>query len=77
MTDTAELRKIIDESGYKYTHIAKQLGLSRYGLLKKINNETEFLPSEITKLCKVLKIEKKSDKLRLFFAENVDKSSTK
>ena len=47
MTNTALLRKKIDESGYKLRFIAKQIGITYQGFLKKINNETEFKAKEI------------------------------
>ena len=42
MTDTELLREKIDNSGYRFNWIAKQLNLTPYGLRKKINGETEF-----------------------------------
>ena len=57
MTNTALLRKKIDESGYKLRFIAKQIGITYQGFLKKINNETEFKAKEIMILCDLLKID--------------------
>lgn len=72
MTDTVELNRIIDESGLKRRWLAEQLGLSAYGFLKKINNETEFKPSEITRLCELLSIKPLSKRMAIFFSEKVD-----
>ena len=47
MTNTTMLRSKIEEPGYKLRFIAKQLGITYQGFLKKINNETEFKASEI------------------------------
>lgn len=54
MTNTKFLRSKIDESGYKLRYIAKQLGITYQGFLKKIKNETEFKASEIQVLCELL-----------------------
>jgi len=67
MTDTSLLRKTISESGLKFSFIAEQLGLSRFGLMKKIDGDTEFKASEIAKLSDILKIDNKN-RDRIFFA---------
>lgn len=56
MTNTNLLRKKLDESGYKSRFIAKQLGITYQGFLKKINNETEFKASEIQSLKEILNL---------------------
>ena len=56
MTDTELLREKIDNSGYRFNWIAKQLNLTPYGLRKKINGETEFKATEIVKFQEILKI---------------------
>lgn len=77
VTNTELLRKVIKESGLKYGYIAGFLGLTRNGLLKKVNNKTEFKASEIQKLCILLKIQEAKVKEQIFFANFVDKKSTK
>ena len=72
MTDTQELNRVIDESGYKRSWLAEQLGLSPYGLAKKINNETEFKVSEVEKLSVLLGIKTYKRQRAIFFAGNVD-----
>lgn len=72
MTDTNELRKRIKDSGLKLEYIAAQLGISRFTLSKKIENETEFKTSEVQKMCEVLNIVEPSDKEAIFFAQKVD-----
>ena len=69
MTDTELLMRKIDESGLKRAFIAKKLGLSPYGLSKKINNENEFKGSEIKLLCRLLNIKTLTEKEAIFFAE--------
>ena len=54
MTNTELLKAAIQKSGYKYKYIAEQLGLSTFGLQKKIENDTEFKASEIIALAKLL-----------------------
>ena len=75
VTDKMLLRAKIDESGYRLKFIAKKLGITYAGLLKKINNETEFKASEIQKLANMLKLDLK-EKEEIFFAKDVDEMST-
>lgn len=71
MTNTSLLRKKLDESGYKLRFIAKQLGITYQGFLKKINNETEFKASEIQALKEFLNLtDEERDKI--FFTLYVD-----
>lgn len=56
MTDTELLRRVIRNSGLKYGYIAEKLGLSRAGLLLKVENKTEFKQSEIAQLSKILQL---------------------
>lgn len=68
MTNTSLLEQYIKNSGYKKSFIAKQLGITAYGLALKIYNRSEFKASEILVLCELLKIEAK-DKDAIFFAK--------
>ena len=68
MTNTELLNQKIELSGYKRSFIAKRLGLSAYGLAKKIQNETEFKASEINALCVLLNIVSPEEKEAIFFA---------
>ena len=76
MTDTARLIDLIQKSGYKKKFLAEKLGITPFGLDKKINNVTEFKASEIDTLCKLLGIKNLSDKERIFFVKSVEKYST-
>lgn len=76
MTNTELLELEIKKSGLKKIHIAIQLGLSPYGLAKKINNETEFKSTEISKLREILRIEDFERFEKIFFADKVDCKST-
>lgn len=75
MTNSELLRQKIDESGYKLKFIAKQLGITYQGFLKKVNNETEFKATEIQALCDLLHIGIQQ-KESIFFAPVVDNLST-
>ena len=76
MTNTKLLLEWIDRSGYKRSYIAAQLGISTFGLQRKIENASEFKPSEINALCKLLKITALREKERIFFAEKVENKAT-
>ncbi len=57
MTDVEKLRGIIDDSGISITAIAAKIGISREGLYKKIQGETEFKASEIAKMKEILHLD--------------------
>ena len=67
MTKSKMLNEIIDKSGIKRGYIAQQMGLSRFGLLKKINGENEFKANEIQKMCNILEITNLEKKEEIFF----------
>ncbi len=67
MTNTSLLEQYIQKSGYKKAYIAQQLGLSRSGFARKLNNKNEFKASEMVILCELLNISSK-DKEAIFFA---------
>lgn len=68
MTDTDMLQSKINQSGLKRSHLASRLGLSSYGLQRKIQGKSEFKTGEVQILCKELSIN--SDEMRaIFFAE--------
>lgn len=66
MTDTQALRSLVNAKGLKYKYIACQMGLSAYGLMKKIENKAEFKVSEVDKLSKLLELTAKQ-KEKIFF----------
>lgn len=51
-----ELNRLIDASGIKKQKIAEALGLSRQGLLNKLNGERPFQLTEIAPLCDLLRL---------------------
>ena len=75
MTNEKKLRKKIAESGYKLQFIAKKLGITYQGLLKKLRNESEFKASEIQILTCLLNLQG-NERDDIFFADNVDKMPT-
>lgn len=66
MTNTELLKKKIDESGYKIKFIAEKLGISYYGFLRKVNNDSEFKIKEVQTLCKLLNI-RNEEREKIFF----------
>jgi hypothetical protein len=76
LTDTDKLRTMIKESGLKYNYIANKLSLSRHGLKKKIDNDSEFKSSEIIALSEILHIRSPEERESIFFRPEVDNKST-
>lgn len=68
MTNTKMLRDEIDKRGLKYKYVASSLGLTYYGLLRKIENCAEFKASEIVKISDILSLDMKT-RDRIFFAK--------
>lgn len=69
MINSELLRKKIESSGYRFSWIAKKMNLSPYGLRKKINEETEFKVSEVTKICGLLGMNDE-EREAIFFCKN-------
>lgn len=76
MVDTQRLNDRIDRSGLKKYYIASKIGLTTYGLQKKITNQTQFKANEIKGLCIVLQIETLEEKEKIFFSKNVGEMET-
>ena len=77
MTDSAKLKEKIEKSGLKLGYIVKRLNTSYSWLNKKIENKRPFTAEEIQTLCSILKITSLKEKNEIFFAEDVEKNSTK
>lgn len=71
MTNTALLKKKIENSGLKIGFIADSVGISRQQFWKKVNNIVPFNQYEIENLCKVLRITSLREKEEIFFAKDV------
>lgn len=76
MTDTAELNRIIRESGFTKSYLAKKLGITLFAFQKKRENKSQFTAQEIKTLCDILKIKSLNEKEKIFFCKNVDKMPT-
>lgn len=70
LVNSIELNKFIKKSGLKRIYIAKKLNISAMALRNKINNITEFKPSEIIALKTMLSLSNE-DIQEIFFANNV------
>lgn len=70
------LEQKIIESKLSKKVIAKKIGITRQSLYNKINGKREFNSSEIKKLCEIIDLSSK-EKDDIFFADYVDKKSTK
>ena len=71
MTDSKMFREAVARNGLKYRYLAAELGLSAYGLQRKIENHTEFKASEIKRLGELLQLSK-GELENIFFASTSD-----
>lgn len=71
MTNSKRFRKAVTRAGLKYKYLAEQLGITPYGLQKKIDNMSEFKASEIHKLSQLLNLAD-AEKSQIFFASEGD-----
>ena len=71
MVNTKMLRDKINDAGYKLQFVAEKCGLTYFGFMKKVNNETEFKASEIMILKVLLNLTDK-EVIQIFFALDVD-----
>ena len=70
MTNTELLKEAINESGISIKAIADKMGISREGLYKKLNNQTEFKASEIMAIADILIMDAKQ-RDHIFLARQV------
>lgn len=77
MTNSELLKLKIKESGLKLGFIVEKLNTSYAWFNKKLENEKDFNATEMQILCEILNITDLAEKDRIFFAKNVEKSSTK
>ena len=69
MVNGTLIRETIKERGLKIKFVAKKMGLSHYGLQKKMDNITEFRVSEVETFCDAVGGLSKADMLRMFYPE--------
>lgn len=79
MTDTEQLYQLIRDRGLKIRYVAEQIGVVRSTFYLKACNirGSEFSPTEIDKLCRVLGIKTLTQKNAVFFAHDVSKTDTR
>lgn len=66
MTNSALFREAVAKAGIKYKFLAKTLGITPYGLQKKIENRSEFKASEIYLVSETLNLSE-ADRNSIFF----------
>ena len=71
MTNSALFREAVEKAGIKYKFLAESMGISPYGLQKKIDNRSEFKASEIYTASDVLNLSEE-DRNAIFFCRNGD-----
>lgn len=54
ITDTKMFRKAVEDSGLKYKALAKRVGITPYGLQRKIDNDNQFKAGEIAAISEFL-----------------------
>lgn len=69
MTNTKLFRQKVESRGLKYRFLAELLGITPYGLQKKIDNKTEFKASEIVTLSEALDLSAE-ERNAIFFCHN-------
>lgn len=76
MTNSALFRESVARAGIKYKFLAEMLGITPYGLQKKIDNRSEFKASEIFTASEVLNLSEQ-DRNSIFFCKEGDYKSPK
>lgn len=76
MTNTVLLKKKIQERGVKIGFLVKKLNTSYHWLNQKIENKRDFKAWEIVAMCEALEITSLEERDQIFFANNVENSST-
>ncbi len=75
MTDGNKLREIIKNSGLKYDFICAKLHCTYATFRRKLNNENEFLASEIATLCNLFQLND-VQMSEIFFAQRDEPDSS-
>lgn len=71
MTNSDLFREAVAKAGIKYKFLAKSLGITPYGLQKKIDNQSEFKASEIYTASEILNLSEQ-DRNSIFFCKVSD-----
>lgn len=75
MTNASLLESKIKAVGLTISAVAEKLGITRAGFYKKLNNDSEFKASEISKLTTILSLSD-IEREQIFFAQFVDNVTT-
>lgn len=75
MTNSVLFREAVAKAGIKYKFLAETMGITPYGLQKKIDNRSEFKASEIYTVSEVLNLSE-TDRNSIFFCHNSDLKSS-
>jgi len=76
VTDTKLFYEAVERSGKRKEYLANKCGITVQSLRRKATNLSYFTNREIEILCEELGIETPDELHRIFFAQNVDKTST-
>ena len=71
MTNTTEIKRLIAESGWKKSHIAKLMGMREEKLWRKIQGRTRWTTDDVANFKKVFSLSPE-EIMAIFFAEEVD-----
>jgi transcriptional regulator with XRE-family HTH domain len=69
MTNTNKLKGLIVSKGFSQRSFAKLINMNKDTFNNKLNNKSEFKTGEILKICEVLQIVEKSEKVDIFLSE--------
>lgn len=66
MVNTNKLKGIIVSAGFSQRSFADRIGMNKDTFNAKLNNKSDFKTGEIELICKVLHIDKPSEKVDIF-----------
>lgn len=75
MVNSAKLKGLMKEKNLRQEDVAKMLKISKTAFNYKLNNKSEFLSSEIEKLCEKLDINDSCTMVKIFFAKECELKS--
>lgn len=75
MINSRELRNVVESRGIKWKYVAESMGLTPYGLKKKVDNINQFKVSEVSSFCKAVGGLTPEEQRQIFFADDVDGES--
>lgn len=74
MFDALRFKSIVVLNGLTMGQVAKELGINRATLGRKMSGESDFFRHEIEKICEMLKIEHPQE---VFFAQDITETQEK